>query len=505
MIKITTKYGKMIRRQDNDKLFVRKSNANLKGRHKKRVLNEPTLYKSEEKKGTTKPYIVRQGKKQATEKALDVYDKTQDTFYGSEEKSANEGYGEQVLSEIGGSKKQLSHNIQNVVYYSAERKLLSERQKVYRVEKYEKKGLQTSEKSSTNKIGRNRKNRRRRNELRKNKAIVKAAPKPRPNLISRVALSFRKHFTTFKIAAAVATSAVPVLIGILIVVIFTSAFSVCPIDAYSSTASSLYIEISEWEAENKVKHKDVEKDAEGNIISSDTWYEWPYLNGSGVTVDQDALLAYITVKYPFLEEGKSAGAKEYIKQLYDAAISEQMHDNIRGYIEAHKDELFKDREYSDYLLYLSDPYILYRCYGSPTLHYNWQDYITSHQGWRFHPIKNEPKVHYGLDIGCPVGTEVNSIMAAKVIEVSYSADRGIFLTTEYKINRGAFKDIVITTTYEHLSKTFVAKGQNIKKGEAIALSGNTGDSTGAHLHVEIIKNGTEYINPEIVCERRNVV
>ena len=76
------------------------------------------------------------------------------------------------------------------------------------------------------------------------------------------------------------------------------------------------------------------------------------------------------------------------------------------------------------------------------------------------------------------------------------------MTTVFIVNRGLLRqDIEIKTTYEHLSKVLVNEGQKVNTGDVIAFSGNSGKSTGPHLHIEIKKNGNEPINPEIVCER----
>ena len=490
MVSIATDFRKMIKRQDNTKFLIKTSNANLRGKPKKSLRSDSLKIES------SKPYIVRKGKKQTMRMVSKGYDKTINTFYGNDEEYA-EGVGEQTLANIGGSHKRLSRNIQNFAYYKHERKLIKGKKRAYTVVKNSAGGLD----SKPLNVRRNRKKLSGHSGITVSRKFVSQAGKPR--LASRIILSFQSKFTAVRIAAAVATSAVPILIIILVVVMISSAFSVCPIDAYSSKASQMYWDIGEWEAEYVEKHSD--RDEETG--EKDTWYEWPYLNYGGTTVDRGALLAYISAKYPFLEDERSDGSEEDLRKLYDDAITENFHDDIPGYIDLHRDELFEASEYNDYKLYLQDEYILYRCYGSPTVGYAWQDKISSHQGARLDPKSGKPGHHNGVDIACPIGTKVNSIMDAQVSKVNTvdNGERGIYVTTVFKVKRGVFRrDIEISVTYEHLSEVLVSEGQKVKRGDVIAISGNTGKSTGPHLHVEIKKNGEEPINPEIVCERNNI-
>lgn len=96
--------------------------------------------------------------------------------------------------------------------------------------------------------------------------------------------------------------------------------------------------------------------------------------------------------------------------------------------------------------------------------------------------------HYGIDIGVNVGTTVVAAMEGKVSLVSNEGEYG----THVKIIN---KDV--TTIYAHCSKILVKEGQTVKKGEKIALSGNTGRTTGPHLHFEIRRNNRT-VDPELV-------
>ena len=96
--------------------------------------------------------------------------------------------------------------------------------------------------------------------------------------------------------------------------------------------------------------------------------------------------------------------------------------------------------------------------------------------------------HSGIDLGVVVGTTVLAAMEGTVTVVSNEGEYG----THVKIVN---KDV--TTIYAHCSKILVKKGAKIKKGQKIALSGNTGNTTGPHLHFEI-RRDERTVNPALV-------
>jgi murein DD-endopeptidase MepM/ murein hydrolase activator NlpD len=95
-------------------------------------------------------------------------------------------------------------------------------------------------------------------------------------------------------------------------------------------------------------------------------------------------------------------------------------------------------------------------------------------------------VHLGHDWAVSIGTSVRA-SADGVVESAYYSE-------SYGYNILLYHRDGIETRYAHLSQLQVEKGQTVSKNEVIGLSGNTGDSTGPHLHFEVIKNG-EHINP----------
>jgi len=97
-------------------------------------------------------------------------------------------------------------------------------------------------------------------------------------------------------------------------------------------------------------------------------------------------------------------------------------------------------------------------------------------------------IHGGQDFATSIGTPV------------YSTGDGVVVQAEYKSN-GYGNQIVIDhgygyqTRYAHLSAFYVEAGQSVNKGDTVGLCGSTGNSTGPHLHFEVIINGVRY-NPQ---------
>lgn len=96
---------------------------------------------------------------------------------------------------------------------------------------------------------------------------------------------------------------------------------------------------------------------------------------------------------------------------------------------------------------------------------------------RRHPITRLVRPHNGTDFAAPIGTPVLSTGDGVVIEVKKHAYAGLYI----KIKHGQ----KYKTRYLHLKKAYVRKGQSVSRGQKIALSGNSGRSTGAHLHYEL--------------------
>lgn len=117
--------------------------------------------------------------------------------------------------------------------------------------------------------------------------------------------------------------------------------------------------------------------------------------------------------------------------------------------------------------------------------------FSSHFGKRFHPIDGKYKQHLGLDISAKIGTPIHAPADGIVINVN-SSNSGCGNSLKIKHKFG------FTTRYCHMSMFIVKRNTKVKKGDVIGFVGNSGKSTGAHLHYEIKKNG-KLINPYPFC------
>lgn len=124
---------------------------------------------------------------------------------------------------------------------------------------------------------------------------------------------------------------------------------------------------------------------------------------------------------------------------------------------------------------------------NPVMREDWTDRISSNFGSRLHPIDGTVKQHNGVDIAVPEGTRLYSACSGTVTTAQYSNSAGYMVTVTaengYKI------------TFMHMKSYIVAKNQVVQAGQFIGLSGNTGNSTGPHLHLAVQTPDGTYSNP----------
>ena len=116
----------------------------------------------------------------------------------------------------------------------------------------------------------------------------------------------------------------------------------------------------------------------------------------------------------------------------------------------------------------------------------WYNYVSSYYGYRINPVTGAEQFHRGVDIAVPTGTGVLAAMDGTVTTAAYDSYYGNYVVIED--SKG------YCTKYAHMDTLSVSAGQAVKHGDTIGTTGNTGSSTGSHLHIECLYNG-EYYNP----------
>ena len=112
--------------------------------------------------------------------------------------------------------------------------------------------------------------------------------------------------------------------------------------------------------------------------------------------------------------------------------------------------------------------------------------MASGYGWRVDPVYHIRRFHEGMDFSAPVGTDIFATGNGTVTYSGWKQGYGETIEIDHGFN--------YKTRYAHCSKRMVKVGQKVKRGDVIALVGNTGKSTGPHLHYEVLYNG-RHVDP----------
>ena len=116
------------------------------------------------------------------------------------------------------------------------------------------------------------------------------------------------------------------------------------------------------------------------------------------------------------------------------------------------------------------------------------------QPWGRPNPRYSAKRHTGIDFACPVGTPLFAVSAGTIKDVLNDKSYGRVVVLTCKSDKGT-----VDIWYCHMSKPTVKKGQKVSEGEELGLSGNTGNSTGPHLHLETrvspFRYGNDVSNP----------
>jgi murein DD-endopeptidase MepM/ murein hydrolase activator NlpD len=122
--------------------------------------------------------------------------------------------------------------------------------------------------------------------------------------------------------------------------------------------------------------------------------------------------------------------------------------------------------------------------------------VTSPFGWRYHPIDGQYKFHAGVDLAYELGTPIPALYSGVVVFSGVYGGHGNAVYI-YHPNSNSY------TGYAHCHSLVVVAGQEVQQGEIIAYVGNSGYSTGSHLHLEYIiakGSGWEYADPLLLWQ-----
>ncbi len=120
--------------------------------------------------------------------------------------------------------------------------------------------------------------------------------------------------------------------------------------------------------------------------------------------------------------------------------------------------------------------------------------FSSHFGLRRDPLRKVAAIHTGIDIKAPYAAKIRATADGIVVAAGWAGGYGRLVKIQHEYG--------VATRYAHLRKILVKKGQRVKRGDAIGLLGNSGRSTGAHLHYETRLNGRP-INPSRFWKARH--
>lgn len=226
-------------------------------------------------------------------------------------------------------------------------------------------------------------------------------------------------------------------------------------------------------------------------------YEYVYdLADFGFSANQ--LMAYLSARYgTFTLDGVKPEMDSIFAEMYTlsvrTALAERNGQLVKVcYVTLTKknlEEVINDRISKDELF----PYVGISLSGggkqifNPVMQEDWTKLISSNFGSRLHPIDGTVRQHNGVDIAVPEGTRLYSACSGTVTTARYSDSAGYMVTVTAENG--------YQVTFMHMKSYVVAANQTIQAGQFVGLSGNTGNSTGPHLHLAVQTPEGTYSNP----------
>jgi murein DD-endopeptidase MepM/ murein hydrolase activator NlpD len=256
-----------------------------------------------------------------------------------------------------------------------------------------------------------------------------------------------------------------------------------------------------------------ETDLQERIANAETDYpgydEYRY-NVGEISHNPYELMAYLTVKYQnFSYDAISADLQALFGEQYSLTFTPTSETRYADPTDANEDGDYEPYEYTIMTVTLTarnfSEVVAAHLSGEEAAHlallletkgsrqylanpfdFEWLSYVSSYYGYRIHPISGVKDIHRGVDIAASLGTEIHSGQDGTVTFAGYSGGYGNVVIIENGDG--------LVSKYAHCDTLSVTAGQSVKTGDVIATVGNTGNSTGPHLHLEVMKNG-EYLNP----------
>jgi murein DD-endopeptidase MepM/ murein hydrolase activator NlpD len=178
------------------------------------------------------------------------------------------------------------------------------------------------------------------------------------------------------------------------------------------------------------------------------------------------------------------GDQDFTKKYIPLYRQEMLARNLHKFLHALGAQAALERTGQEQLLALFNAKKDYLS-STPTI-WPTQGWVSSEFGERLSPFTNRKELHKGLDISTALGTPVHATAAGTVSFAGESQGSGPTVTIEHPGG--------VTTSYSHLRDFTVAQGQAVSRGEVIGAVGDSGRSTGPHLHYEVRLNGVP-VNP----------
>lgn len=302
-----------------------------------------------------------------------------------------------------------------------------------------------------------------------------------------------------------------IIIAALLIITFIASFTQLALAGLGALSSGSYTPVDYFaisEADLEMTRLEANLEYEiGKIEQLLSGYDRYEYNLAHITHDPFMLAAYLlTTSDETAEEDQAINLQNLFQQLYTLTLSEgedagsgsQQRISVLSIslVQTDWDQIIESLDTDQRQAYEDNLNLLtsYRQLGSP-FDFVWSAWISSRYGWRVHPIYDDLRIHRGLDISVLTGTPIQAVHAGVVSHVQHGdTGYGNYIIIE---NADGFRSV-----YAHCDTITASIGQSVIQGEVIATAGNTGTSTGSHLHLEITMND-QYINPIFIIKQAN--